>query len=131
MYGITKPHPPGTIFTFALDANQSFAGFAKTKAKELINLSVSATVDELKTGQILYQKNCLGCHGPMGANGGSIPNLTYSNEGTFAIMEDIVLKGMYLKKGMPNFSGRLNQKEVNEIKKYILHSAIVLREAKK
>ncbi len=63
----------------------------------------------------------------MGANGGSIPNLAYSSEGTFAIMEDIVLKGMYLKKGMPNFSGRLSVKEVNEIKNYILHSATEMR----
>jgi quinohemoprotein ethanol dehydrogenase len=122
---------PGTIFTFALDANQPFVEFVNRTPKELINLSVTVSKDELKNGQILYQKNCLGCHGPMGANGGSIPNLTYSNEGTFAIMEDIVLKGMYLKKGMPNFSGRLNQKELNEIKKYILHSANALREAKK
>jgi hypothetical protein len=40
----------------------------------------------------------------MGANGGSIPNLVYSNEATFKIIEDIVLKSMYLKKGMPDFS---------------------------
>jgi quinohemoprotein ethanol dehydrogenase len=67
----------------------------------------------------------------MGANGGSIPNLTYSNEATFGIMEDIVLNGMYLKKGMPNFSGRLSRKDVSEIKKYILHSANELRATEK
>jgi quinohemoprotein ethanol dehydrogenase len=122
---------PGTIFTFALDANQRFAGFAKSKPKELINLTVSASEEELKNGQTLYQKKCLGCHGPMGANGGSIPNLTYSNEATFGIMEDIVLNGMYLKKGMPNFSGRLSRKDVSEIKKYILHSASELRATEK
>jgi len=32
---------------------------------------------------------------------------------------------------MPNFSGRLNQVEVNQIKKYVLHSANELRAAKK
>ena len=67
----------------------------------------------------------------MGDNGGSIPNLTYSSEGTFGIIEDIVLKGMYLKKGMPNFSDRLNQKDVNNIKNYILHDANELRSKKK
>ena len=118
---------PGTIFTFVLDGHQNFVGFAKTKRRELINLSVSGSKEEVNNGQKLYVRNCLGCHGPMGANGGSIPNLAYSSNGTFAIMDDIVLKGMYLKKGMPNFSGRLSAKEVNEIKNYILHSANEMR----
>ena len=79
----------------------------------------------------MYNANCRACHGWMGDNGGSIPNLTYSSEGTFGIIEDIVLKGMYLKKGMPNFSDRLNQKDVNNIKNYILHAANELRSKKK
>lgn len=78
----------------------------------------------------MYEANCRTCHGWMGANGGSIPNLTYSTEGTFGIIENIVLKGMYLKKGMRNFSGRLNQKEVNDIKNYIFYSASELRSNK-
>jgi len=66
----------------------------------------------------------------MGDNGGSIPNLTYSTKGTFEIIEDIVLKGMYLKKGMPNFSDRLKQKDVSDIRNYLLHSATELRSKK-
>ena len=123
----TEESYPGTIFTFALDAKQMYSGFYETKPKELVKLNFSATKDEIKNGQELYGKYCTGCHGPMGANGGSIPNLAYSNEGTFGIMEDIVLKGMYLKKGMPNFSDRLNQKEVTNIKNYILNSANEMR----
>ena len=113
---------PGTIFTFALDADKRYDGFYETKPKELIQINFTATKEEIKNGQLLYGQYCLGCHGPMGANGGSIPNLAYSSEGTYAIMEEIVLKGMYLKKGMPNFSDRLDQKNVADIKNYILHS---------
>ncbi len=126
----TKESYPGSLFTFALDANQTYSGFYDTKPQELIKLDFSASKDEINNGQILYGKYCLMCHGPMGANGGSIPNLAYSNEGTFGIIEDIVLKGMYLKKGMPNFSDRLNQKEVKDIKNYILHSANEMRSKK-
>jgi quinohemoprotein ethanol dehydrogenase len=39
---------PGTIFTFALDTNESFAGFAKTKPKEFVHLPVSASKDQFK-----------------------------------------------------------------------------------
>ncbi|MBA4056486.1 MAG: PQQ-dependent dehydrogenase, methanol/ethanol family, partial [Marivirga sp.] len=93
-------------------------------------LPISATAEEISKGQLLYNANCRTCHGRMGDNGGAIPNLTYSSEGTFEIIEDIVLKGMYLKKGMPNFSDRLNQKEVHDIKNYILHSTNELRSKK-
>jgi quinohemoprotein ethanol dehydrogenase len=123
----TENISPGTIFTFALDRNQTYAVGSNAKPKELISLPVSASEDELNNGKVLYRKNCFGCHGPMGANGGSIPNLTYSSDETFGIIEDIVLKGMYLKKGMPDFSGRLSPKDVNEIKNYILYSANELR----
>lgn len=119
----TKENYPGTIFTFALDAKQTYSGFYETKPKELIQLPFSASKEEISNGQALYTNNCRFCHGGMGDSGGAIPNLAYSNEGTFGILEDIVLKGMYLKKGMPNFSGRLNQKELTNIKNYILYSA--------
>jgi quinohemoprotein ethanol dehydrogenase len=126
----TEENYPGTIFTFAIDSKETYSGFYKSKPKELIQLPVSVPAAEISNGQLLYNANCRTCHGWIGDNGGSIPNLTYSSEGTFQIIEDIVLKGMYLKKGMPNFSDRLNKKEVNDIKNYILHSANELRSKK-
>jgi quinohemoprotein ethanol dehydrogenase len=77
----TEENYPGTIFTFAIDANEPYAGFYKTKPKEFIQLPVSATEEEIANGQILYAANCRTCHGKMGDNGGSIPNLAYSSEG--------------------------------------------------
>lgn len=126
----TKESYPGTIFTFALDSKHPYPEFYETKPKELINLNFSATKDEINRGQTLFSKYCSTCHGWMGANGGALPNLAYSGEGTFAIFEDIVLKGIFLKKGMPDFSDRLNQKEVTDIKNYILYSANELRAKK-
>lgn len=127
----TEQNYPGTIFTFALDAKTNYDGFYKSKPKELIQLPVTATAAEINNGKVLYNFNCRTCHGLMGDNGGSIPNLTYSSEGTFGIMEEIVLKGMYYNKGMPDFSDRLKPEDVNAIKNYIIHSAKELREKKK
>jgi quinohemoprotein ethanol dehydrogenase len=126
----TEQNYPGTIFTFALDANATYDGFYKTKPKELIQLPVTATAAEISNGKLLYNANCRTCHGLMGDNGGSIPNLTYSSEGTFGIIEEIVLKGMFFNKGMPDFSDRLNPDDVQAIKNYILHSAKELRQKK-
>jgi len=126
----TKDIYPGTIYTFALDANQKYPEFNMPKPRELIQLPVTASKTEISKGKALYDLNCRTCHGRMGDNGGSIPNLTFSSEGTFGIMEDIVLKGMYLTKGMPNFSGRITHLELKKIKNYILHSASELQSGK-
>ena len=122
---------PGTIFSFALDSTQTFTANGIGRRTELIDLEVTASQDQINNGQKLYSTNCLGCHGPMGTNGGSIPSLVYSAESTFGIMEDIVLKGAFLPKGMPDFAGKLNSQEVSDIKNYILYSASELRLKKK
>lgn len=126
----TDQNYPGTLFTFALGGKPTYDGFIKTKPKELIQLPVAASETEIEEGKLLYNANCRTCHGLMGDNGGSIPNLTYSSEGTFGIMEEIVLKGMYFNKGMPDFSDRLGPEDVKAIKNYILHSANELRKQK-
>ena len=123
----TKENYPGTVFTFALDAKQQHAGFYESKPKELINMDFSASKEDIANGSILFKEYCNTCHMPLGKGGSIFPDLAYINEGMFANFEDILLKGTLLKKGMPNFHGRLNQKEVGDIKNYILYSANQLR----
>ncbi len=113
---------PGTIFTFRLGASESHL-FDKLPPAEVINIDFSATREEINSGEALYLDNCMACHGFPGMTGGSIPNLAYSKAAIFELMEDILLKGTFLEKGMPNFSDRLNQEDVQLIKNYILHSA--------
>ncbi len=121
---------PGTIFSFALDSTQTFTARGIGRRTELIDLEATATSEQISNGKKLYNINCLGCHGPIGTNGGSIPSLVYSAESTFGMIEDIVLKGAILSKGMPNFDGQLNPQEVSDIKNFILHSAAELRAKK-
>jgi quinohemoprotein ethanol dehydrogenase len=121
---------PGTIFSFALDSTQTFTASGIGRRTELIDLETIATQDQISNGKKLYSIHCLGCHGPIGTNGGSIPSLVYSSAGTFGVIEDIVLKGVFLPKGMPDFAGQLNLQEVSDIKNYILHSAAELRSKK-
>ena len=122
----TKENYPGTIFTFALDAKATPPDFYSTKPRELINLDVTASKEEIAKGAALFGKYCSTCHGLWNPKS-MIPHLTYSSESTFSIFENIVLQGMYLKKGMPNFGDRLDKEDINNIKQYILHTAKEMR----
>jgi quinohemoprotein ethanol dehydrogenase len=116
---------PGTVFTFALgeDTSRMYLDFPESPRASLIDLEFTSNENEINSGRALYSQHCQRCHGLMGMNGGSIPNLAYSNESVFQYMSDIALKGMYLEKGMPSFSGRLTDQDIQNIKHFILSSA--------
>jgi quinohemoprotein ethanol dehydrogenase len=125
----TEQRQPGTIFTFAVgaDTSRKYQGFPKVAPAKLIDIEYTATEEEINKGEEIYGSYCQRCHGIMGMNGGSIPNLAYSNESVFGFMKEILLDGVLLELGMPNFSDRLTEEDVQLIKKYILHSARDLR----
>ncbi|MGB5238366.1 MAG: PQQ-dependent dehydrogenase, methanol/ethanol family [Flavobacteriaceae bacterium] len=118
----TKTLKPGAVYTFSLGSDEPLPE-KNIKAPGLTQLTFLATPGELEQGRLLYSEYCLTCHGFMGMNGGSIPNLAYSSEAVFDMIEDIVLEGAFLEKGMPNFSDRISAEEVQLIKNYILYSA--------
>lgn len=119
---------PGTVYTFALDGKASYPTFPKEKPRELINLEDKATKEEISRGAALFMSNCTVCHELTG-RGGVIPGLGYISEGTSDIFENI-LSGMYLSKGMPDFSDRFTKEQMGDIKKFIIHSAAEARSKK-
>ena len=119
---------PGTVYTFVLDGKASNPDFPKGPPKELIKLEFKATKEEITKGGALFYGNCAVCH-ELTARGGVIPGLGYASAGTFDIFEDI-LSGMYVSKGMPDFSDRFSKEQMSDIKKFILHSAEEARNKK-
>lgn len=114
---------PGTVYTFALNEKTPMPIFVKQAKKQLINQEFSATKEELSHGGTLYMQYCRTCHGPVAQGGGALPDLGYSSESIHKIFKDIVLKGLLLSKGMPNFGNRLSEKDVKDIHSYVLASA--------
>ena len=114
---------PGTVYTFALNRNASMPQFMKPAEKKLINLDYTATPEQIQQGGMLFVQYCAVCHSNIGDGGGNIPDLGYSSEATFRIFNDILLKGVLLQKGMPNFAGKLNDSAVAALRSYILSEA--------
>ena len=82
-------------------------------------------MDDISHGGQMFSRYCSQCHN-LGNGGGTIPDLTYSTEAVFDMYENIVLKGVFLPKGMPSFEDRLSEKDVEKIKAYVLHTASTL-----
>jgi quinohemoprotein ethanol dehydrogenase len=119
----TEQINPGTIYTFALNKNAAMPVFAKAAEKKLINIPFTATPQQIQHGSLLFIQYCVTCHGSIGEGGGNIPDPAYSSEATHKIFKDILLQGLLIKKGMPNFSGKLSESDVTDIHNYILATA--------
>jgi quinohemoprotein ethanol dehydrogenase len=119
----TEQINPGTVYTFALNKNTPMPSFPKPAPKKLIDLPFTATSHQIQHGAVLFNQYCGTCHSDIGEGGGNIPDLGYSSEAIHKIFKDILLTGPFEKNGMPNFSGKLNESEIEDIHSYILSSA--------
>ena len=121
----TEQINPGTIYTFKLNGNAKYPEFEKALQKNRTTLTTSMSKDDISEGGEMYTRYCMQCHN-LGNGGGTIPDLTYSTETVFNMYENILLDGVFLPKGMPSFEDRLNKKDVEKIKAYVLHTASTL-----
>jgi quinohemoprotein ethanol dehydrogenase len=63
---------------------------------------------------------CMACHGyPAAGQGGRIPNLGYSPTEVIQNLGAYVLNRALASKGMPDFTGRLTESDVEKIKAFI------------
>lgn len=68
----------------------------------------------VQAGTLLYVSNCVFCHGVPGVNkGGNIKNCYVPTE-EIANLKDIVFKGPFVERGMPDFTGKLKDDDVSE-----------------
>ena len=119
----TEQINPGTVYTFALSRNIPMPVFTKAVPKKLIDMPFTATQQQIQHGSVLFNQYCETCHSDIGTGGGTIPDLGYSSEATHRIFKDILLKGLLINNGMPNFSGKLRKSHIADIQRSILATA--------
>jgi len=104
--------------------------FAQMPAQKLVE-GVAYKPEDVGPGTLLYVTNCAFCHAVPGVDkGGNIPNLGYSSPETISHLKDIVFKGPFMDKGMPDFTGKLSDDDVTKIAAFIQGTADAIRPKK-
>jgi len=84
-----------------------------------VNYQIESEADVM-LGAKLYLNYCFICHSSPGdGQGGRIPNLGYSRTEVIQNLEAYVLNKALASKGMPDFTGRLTESDVEKIKAFI------------
>lgn len=117
----------GTVYTFVLNGDAEMPEFIQYQLNSLIS-GVEYNPEFVKEGTDLYVSNCVFCHGVPGVDkGGNIPNLGYSQRSVIENLDVMVFDGPLLSSGMPHFSGKLTETDVEKIKAFIQGTADAIR----
>ncbi|HEU0198281.1 MAG TPA: PQQ-dependent dehydrogenase, methanol/ethanol family [Nevskiaceae bacterium] len=120
---------PGTVFTYVLDGKMATPSFAAYPNAPFLT-GVKFNPKDVKAGTAVYINHCAICHGTPGANtGGSVPNLGHSPTGMIDNLQKIVFNGPFVDNGMPDFTGRLTQQNVEQLKAFIQATTNVMAKA--
>jgi quinohemoprotein ethanol dehydrogenase len=82
--------------------------------------ALPASAEAAEEGRKIYGATCLQCHGVGVVSGGLIPDLRRASAETLNALKDIVLGGALAPRGMPSFGDALTEKDVENLKAYIL-----------
>ena len=115
---------PGRLLVFALDGTAELPPPAPPLGPiSEPTYELAATDADVEAGRMLYDDNCIGCHGIDAVSGGITPDLRRATDAVHAAFEDIVLGGQRAVLGMPSFEDRLDSEEVRRIQAYVLARA--------
>ena len=127
MLRATELQSPGTVYTFAVDGKAPPPAFVKYQTEGLL-AGVKYDPKHVPEGTLIYLSNCVFCHGVPGVDkGGNVRNLGYVPTETIANLKDIVFKGPFRDRGMPDFTGKLKDEDVEKIQAFIQGTADAIR----
>ncbi len=111
---------PGRVYTFRVGGQARMPEPVLAERRPMVS-GVAFREEDVAPGTGLYVANCAGCHGVPGVNnGGNIPNLAWSSRETMEHLPQLVRSGAFLPGGMPNFHARLSEREVEQIRAFVL-----------
>ncbi|MGO3934794.1 PQQ-dependent dehydrogenase, methanol/ethanol family [Rhodopseudomonas pseudopalustris] len=123
----TETEAPGTVYTFAVGGKAPMPEFAKYQMGNLLT-GIEYDPKDVPEGTAIYVAACATCHGVPGVDrGGNVKNLGYSTTEKIGHLKDIVFKGPFRDKGMPDFTGKLTEADVVKIQAFIQGTADAIR----
>ncbi len=118
--GIELPRAPARLLVFRLGGTQQLPPLA---AREPVQPPPPLRASEatVQRGAQLYAETCAVCHGQRAIGG--VKDLRHMTAETHGKFNDIVLKGIYLEKGMASFADLLDQEQTDAIHAYLIARA--------
>ncbi len=130
-YGMKHKHTPsilpGTVYTFALNGEMPLPDAPRVDQPVLSEVSWPKDPEAVARGGVLFRKYCAVCHVVGREGGGIAPNLAYSAMPGTDAFKAVVLDGMLLPNGMPQYDQRLNENDLDDLQSFIFERIEIAR----
>ena len=111
------------VLAFKIGGTAKLPPLPATETPPLHPPPSTASADEIRRGEAVFQRFCSGCHGDVAVSGGLVPDLRYSaflkSDRWFAIVRDGLLKSQ----GMVGFGKEVSQEDATAIRSYVIFRA--------
>ena len=124
----------GSVLVFKLGGEQVLAASERANMEVPVQPEIAASAESIQAGDGLYHTHCASCHRGIGVTSivlTATPDLRKMTLETHAAFPDIVLAGQRADKGMPGFSGTLDEAQVEDVRAFLVTEANKIRELQK
>ncbi|MAZ86989.1 MAG: PQQ-dependent dehydrogenase, methanol/ethanol family [Cellvibrionaceae bacterium] len=111
------------VLVFKLGGEHQLPELSVAEKTLLKPASVTASLDVVEQGKVVFHRHCAYCHGDGFRTGGINPDLRYSSEAIHAIWDDIVRGGILKGAGMVSFADYVDEDQAEAVRQYVLSEA--------
>jgi quinohemoprotein ethanol dehydrogenase len=119
--GIEMPRAPARLLVFQLGGTAQLPPLPPQATAPPEPPALCASEQTVRAGQLLFSQTCAVCHGQDAIGG--VKDLRHMTRETHGLFNQIVREGLYLERGMGNFSDILDQEGADAIHAYLIARA--------
>jgi alcohol dehydrogenase (cytochrome c)/quinohemoprotein ethanol dehydrogenase len=115
---------PNRLLVFRLGGKATLPPQAEPRAAPLDPPADTASAQQIASGDGVYGRYCLRCHGAAAVSASFVPDLRHSAFlRSEQAMRQVVLGGLLKEQGMPQFSSVMDESEFAAVRAYLIHRA--------
>ena len=121
---------PGTVLVYKLGGDEVLTFQERANMEIPEQPQIEASEEAILAGNDLYHTHCSNCHRGIGVTSivaTATPDLRAMTSETHATYGDIVLGGSRRERGMPSFTGTLDNLEIESIRVFLITEANKIR----
>jgi mono/diheme cytochrome c family protein len=112
----------GRVLVYKIGGKATLPDYTPFQVDKIAAAEDFGSAAQLEHGRVLYDRNCMVCHGGLVVSSGVITDLRWSQApATKDGFAEIVLDGKYASAGMASFAKTLNPADAESIRAYIVN----------
>ena len=114
----------GRVLVYKIGGKAALEAYAPYEVEKVAATEDFGNAAVIEHGRVLYDRNCMVCHGGLVVSSGVVTDLRWSKApATKDVFADIVMEGLYASAGMASFANTLNAADAEAIRAYIVNRA--------